>query len=117
MSNILRLETNARMSQIVVHENTVYLSGQVALNAPGAPVAEQAHDILTSIDRLLAQVDTDKSKLLSATIWLANIADFAEMNTVWDDWVALGATPARACVEGCLAAPQFTVEIAVIAAR
>ena len=113
---IRRIDVGERMSQAVVHGNTVYTAGQVAQNAPGASVAEQTTDILNAIDRLLAEAGTDKTKLLSATIWLADIGDFAEMNGIWDAWVSPGNTPARACVESKLAAPQFTVEIGVIAA-
>lgn len=117
MAEIKRIEAGARMSQAVVHGDTVYLAGQVALRAPGAPVAEQTKDILAKTDELLAAAGTDKSKLLSATIWLTDIGTFNEMNAVWDAWVSPGNTPGRACVEAKLAAPQFTVEIAVIAAR
>jgi enamine deaminase RidA (YjgF/YER057c/UK114 family) len=117
MTDIKRIKVGPRMSQAVVHGDTVYLAGQVALNAPGATVREQTLDILASIDALLAEAGTDKSRLLSATIWLADMGDFAEMNEVWDAWVSPGNTPGRACVEAKLAAPQFTVEIAVIAAR
>lgn len=105
------------MSQAVLHGDTVYLAGQVAHNAQGRPVAEQTKDILASIDKLLAEAGSSKQHLLSATIWLADISTFNEMNGVWDAWVAPGNTPARACVEAKLAAPQFTVEIGVIAAR
>ncbi len=113
---IKRIDVGERMSQAVVHGNTVYTAGQVAQGAPGASVTDQTKDILSSIDRLLAEAGTDKSKLLSATIWLTDIGDFAEMNAVWDAWVSQGNTPCRACVESTLAAPQFTVEIGVIAA-
>lgn len=113
---IKRLEVGGRMSQVVIHDNVVYLAGQVAHNAPGESVAAQTADILESIDRLLAKAGTDKSKLLSVNIWLASIADFDEMNEVWDAWVLAGETPARACVESKLAVPQFTVEIAAVAA-
>jgi enamine deaminase RidA (YjgF/YER057c/UK114 family) len=113
---IRRIKTNKRMSQAVVHGNTVTTAGQVAQNAPGAGAAEQTTDILKAIDALLAEAGSDKSKLISATIWLANMDDFAEMNSVWDAWVVPGETPARACVESKLAAPQFTVEIGVVAA-
>ncbi|MDJ0895066.1 MAG: RidA family protein [Alphaproteobacteria bacterium] len=114
--SITRYQVGARMSQCVVHNGTVYTAGQVALDAQGAPVRAQTEDILKRIDGLLAEAGTDKSKLLSATIWLADIATYDEMNAVWDAWVAPGNTPGRACVEAKLAAPQFTVEIAVIAA-
>jgi enamine deaminase RidA (YjgF/YER057c/UK114 family) len=110
-----RHEKNRRMSQLVVHRGIAYLSGQVAYDAPGASAARQTEDTLMQIDRLLALAGTDKSRLLSATIWLADIRDYAEMNAVWDAWVPEDSPPARACVEGRIAAPQFTVEIAVIA--
>ncbi len=114
---IKRIDAGDRMSQCVVHGNTVYTAGQVAQNAPGGSVTEQTTDILAAIDRLLGEAGSDKSKLLSANIWLADIGDFAEMNAVWDAWVSPGNTPARACVESKLAPPKFTVEIGVIAAR
>ena len=114
---IKRIEVGARMSQAVVHGDTVYTAGQVAQNAAGASVAEQTRDILSSIDRLLAEAGTDKTKLLTANIWLSDISTFSEMNEVWDAWVAEGETPARACVEAQLASPDFCVEISVIAAR
>jgi enamine deaminase RidA (YjgF/YER057c/UK114 family) len=104
------------MSQAVVYNGTVTTAGQVALGAPGASVKEQTEDILASIDKLLAAACTDKSKAISATIWIVDMADFAEMNGVWDAWVSPGNTPTRACVESKLAAPQFAVEIAVVAA-
>jgi len=115
--SIQRLNVGPRMSQAVVHGNTVYLAGQVARNAGGQPVDAQTKDILQIIDGLLAQAGSDKTKLLSATIWLADIKTFNEMNQLWDAWVAPGNTPARACVESKLAAPQYTVEIMVIAAK
>lgn len=115
--SIQRLQPGARMSQAVVHNGTVYLAGQVALSAPGATVAQQTTAILAQIDGLLAEAGSDKSKLLSATIWLNTMDDFDEMNGVWDAWVAPGATPARACVESPrLAKPEYTVEIGVVAA-
>jgi enamine deaminase RidA (YjgF/YER057c/UK114 family) len=113
---IQRIDTNERMSQVVTHGNTIYVAGQVARDAPGTPVADQTSDILKRIDHLLAEAGSDKSKLLSATIWLASMDEFNEMNGIWDAWVSPGDAPARACVEARLAAPQFTVEIAVIAA-
>lgn len=116
MPEIKRISPAPRMSQAVAYGNLVFLAGQVALRAPGTSVAEQTKDILARTDELLAEAGSDKSKLLSASIWLTDIATFAEMNAVWDAWVASGAAPARACVESRLAAPQFTVEIAVVAA-
>lgn len=112
-----RIKVGARMSQCVVHGNTVYTAGQVAQNAGGKSITEQTKDILAAIDGLLAEAGSDKSKLISATIWLTDMADFAEMNAVWDAWVSPGNTPCRACVGAPLAAPQFNVEIQVIAAK
>lgn len=114
--SIKRIDVGSRMSQCVVHGNTVYTAGQVARNAAGGSVAEQTKDVLAAIDKLLAQAGTDKSKLLTANIWLTDIGTFNEMNGVWDAWVAPGSTPCRACVESTLASPQFTVEIMVTAA-
>ena len=113
---IKRLQVGPRMSQAVIHGETVYLAGQVALEAPGAAVAEQTKNVLDRIDKLLAEAGTDRSKLLSATIWLADMDTFNEMNAVWDAWVVPGNTPCRACVNAELAAPQYNVEVAVVAA-
>ena len=114
---IQRFEVGPRMSQCVVHGDTVYTAGQVAQGARGASVAEQTRDILATIDKLLAQAGTDKSKLLTANIWLTDIATFEQMNQVWDAWVTPGNPPARACVESKLAHPDYKVEIMVTAAR
>lgn len=115
--SIERLKVGPRMSQAVVHGGTVYLAGQVAADAPDASVRAQTTNILARIDALLDHAGTSKSKLLSATIWLSDIADFDEMNTVWDAWIDPQNPPARACVEAKLAAPKFAVEIGIIAAR
>jgi enamine deaminase RidA (YjgF/YER057c/UK114 family) len=115
--NIQRFEVGPRMSQCVVHGDTVYTAGQVAQGARGASVAEQTRDILATIDRLLAEAGTDKSKLLTANIWLTDIKTFEEMNQVWDAWVVPGNPPARACVESKLAHPDYKVEIMVTAGR
>lgn len=114
MSEIKRIETGPRMSQAVIHNGVVHLSGQVG--QPGRPVAEQTRTCLAEIDRLLALAGTDKTRLLSAQIWLADISTFAEMNAVWDAWVAPGCAPARATGESKLAAPEYTVEVIVTAA-
>ena len=114
--SIERHDVGERMSQAVVHNGTVYLAGQVAFDKAGASVREQTENILERIDRYLGEAGTDKSKLLSAQIWLSDISTFDEMNAVWDAWVTPGNTPCRACVESKLAAPQFTVEIMVVAA-
>jgi enamine deaminase RidA (YjgF/YER057c/UK114 family) len=116
--SIERLHRGPLMSQCVIHNKTVYLAGQVAAGAPGKNVAEQTTDILATIDTLLAEAKTDKSRVLSATIWLTDMSTFSEMNRVWDRWVVPGATPARATVLSAqLAAPEFKIEIAVIAAQ
>ncbi len=111
---IRRIEPGPRMSQAVVHGGVVYLAGQVG--APGASVAEQTRAVLAQVDRLLAEAGSDRSRLLSATIWLADIADFAEMNSVWEAWIDPANPPARATGECRLAAPEFKVEIIVTAA-
>lgn len=116
MPDIKRIGTGPRMSQAVIHGDTVYLAGQVAHDNAGGPVADQTAEILAGIDTLLAEAGSSKEKLLSATIWISDMATFAQMNAVWDAWVAPGNTPCRACVEARLAAPQFTVEIMVTAA-
>jgi enamine deaminase RidA (YjgF/YER057c/UK114 family) len=115
---IERIHSGPRMSQAVIHNKTVYLSGQVADAARGQNVTLQTTEILASIDRLLAAANTDKSRLLSATIWLTDMVTFPEMNTVWEGWVVPGSTPARATVVSAqLAASDFQIEIAVIAAQ
>ncbi len=114
--SLKRIQVGDRMSQAVIFNGTVTTAGQVALGAPSEPAKEQTENILATIDKLLAEAGTDKSKAMSATIWLSNMDDFAAMNEVWDAWVSPGNTPTRACVESKLAAPQFIVEIAIIAA-
>jgi len=115
--NIQRFETGPRMSQVVVHGDTVYLAGVVANKAAGESVTKQMQEILSIIDSHLKKAGTDKSKLLSATIYLTDMKTFAEMNGAWDAWVSPGNTPARATVEVKLAAPRYNVEIMVTAAR
>lgn len=112
---IRRIESGPRMSQAVVHGNTVYLAGQVG--APGENATIQTQTVLAQIDALLAEAGTDKSKLLSATIWLADMADFAAMNAVWEAWIGGRNAPARATGEVKLATPAYKVEIIAIAAR
>ena len=107
---IERHETGPRMSKAVIHGETVYLAGIVADGPKGKSVAEQTRSILAQIDGFLAMAGTDKTKLLSANIWITDMADFAEMNTVWDAWVSPGNTPARATVEAKLASPDYRVD-------
>ena len=114
MSNITRIESGARMSQCVIHNGVAYLAGQVG--AEGSSVTEQTQSVLASVDRILTLAGTDKTKLLTAQIWVADINDFAEMNAVWDTWVAEGHAPARWTGEAKLATPGFRVEVIVTAA-
>lgn len=111
--SIRRIDVGPRMSQIVIHGNTVYLAGQTG---EGDSVAAQTKDVLASIDSLLAKAGTDKTKIVQAIIWLSDMSTFAEMNKEWDAWVPQGHTPARATGEAKLAAPKYLVEIIVTAA-
>jgi len=113
---IVRIDSGARMSQAVVYGGVVSTAGQVAKVTQGESVTAQATEILQSIDRLLTEAGSDKSRLLTAQIWLSDIQDFGEFNKVWDDWVAPDAAPTRACVESKLVVPALRVEIAVTAA-
>lgn len=111
-----RLGVGPRMSQAVIHGDTVYLAGQVA-DKPVPSVAQQTKQVLAKIDKLLKAAGTDKSKILSANIWLTDLRRFDEMNKEWDAWVSPGNTPARATVEARLAGLDYLVEIMVQAAR
>jgi len=113
---ITRIQCATRMSQAVIHDGRIYLAGQVA-DDTDTDVAGQTRQVLDKIDGLLSEAGSDKTRLLSATVWLPDIADYDRMNTVWDAWVAPGHAPARACVESRLAGTRYRVEIAVIAAR
>jgi enamine deaminase RidA (YjgF/YER057c/UK114 family) len=113
---IQRIEPGVRFSQAVVHGDLVYLAGHTATN-PADGVYEQTREILADIDAHLAAAGSDKSKLLSASIWLPDIETFGEMNRAWDEWVDQDNKPARATVEARLASPDYKVEIAAIAAR
>ena len=111
-----RINPGPRMSRAVVHGDTVYLAGHVARDTPGG-VRAQTEAVLRAIDATLAAAGSHKSKLLSASIWLADIGTFEEMNGVWDAWIDPANPPARATVEARLASPDYLVEIAVVAAR
>lgn len=113
--SIKRLEVGPRMSQAVVHGDTVYLAGQVP-DDPAASIQQQTKEMLAKIDKLLAGVGSSKSKLLSATIWLSDMSHFAGMNEVWDQWIDPDNPPARACVQSALARPDWKVEAMVVAA-
>lgn len=114
--SIERLETGQRMSRIVKHNGTIYLCGQVAADAD-KDITEQTQTMLDKVETLLEQAGSDKEHLLSATIYVRDMKDFAAMNTVWDAWVPKGHAPARACVEARMARPELLVEISVIAAE
>ena len=113
---IKRISPGPRLSQAVAYGDTVYVAGQVAGDT-SADAGGQTRQILAQIDTLLAAAGSDKSKLLWANVWLADMADYGAMNVAWEGWVAPGHTPARATVEARLAGPQYKVEIACIAAR
>jgi enamine deaminase RidA (YjgF/YER057c/UK114 family) len=114
-SDIRRLQIGKRMSRIVVHDSTVYLCGQVA-DDYRADVAEQTRQTLAKVDVLLAEAGSSRERMLTATLYLADIRDFEAMNAVWDAWVPEGQAPARACVEARMADPNIRFEISVIAA-
>lgn len=115
-ADIVRQQVGPRMSQAVCHAGTVYLAGQVAEDAT-LDAAGQTRSILDTIDRLLQQAGSDRTRILQANIYLADMADYAAMNSVWDAWVSPGHTPARATVQARLAAPEFRVEIQLMAAQ
>lgn len=108
-----RLSTSARMSKIVKHNGVAYLCGQVG---EGSTVAEQTRECLSRVEALLAQAGSDKTRMLQAIVWLADMADFEAMNAVWDQWVPSGYAPARACGEARLARAELKVEVIVTAA-
>ena len=113
---IKRFHVGPRLSEMAVHGDTIYLAGQVASD-PTQDMAGQTAQVLTAIDNLLAEAGSDKSNILSTTIYVADMAEFPAMNAVWDKWVVAGATPPRATVEAKLAKPAYKVEIQIIAAK
>ncbi len=114
MSEIIRKETNQRMSRIVIHNETVYLCGQVAKEMV-PDVGQQTRTMLEKVDELLASVGTDKTAILSATLYLKEMKDFAGMNEAWEAWVPEGHAPARACVEARMSHDEILVEVSIIA--
>ncbi|MFC0216879.1 enamine deaminase RidA (YjgF/YER057c/UK114 family) [Pseudochelatococcus lubricantis] len=112
---IKRLHPGPRMSEAVIHGDTVWLAGQVG--EPGDTVAEQTRQALASVEALLVEAGSDKSRILQVIVWLADIADFESMNAVYDAWIDPQNPPARACGEARLAAPGYRVEFIVTAAR
>lgn len=113
--SIQRFHVGPRMSDMAVHNGTVYLAGQVA-DDTSQDIGGQTRQVLATIDKLLAEAGSDKTKILSTTIYITDMANFPAMNAVWDAWVAKGNTPPRATVEAQLAKPAYLVEITVIAA-
>ncbi|RZT91097.1 enamine deaminase RidA (YjgF/YER057c/UK114 family) [Ancylomarina subtilis] len=114
--SIIRKDSTPRMSRIVEHNQTIYLCGQTAKDA-NADIKEQTVTTLEKIDELLKQAGSDKKHILSVTIYVRDMKDFAAMNEVWDAWVEDGHQPARACVEARMARPELLVEMSVIAAK
>lgn len=113
-TDITRIGTGPRMSEAVAYNGIVWVAGQVG--HPGDSVTDQTRQCLAEVDRILAAAGTDKTRILSAQIWLADMVDFPAMNAVWDGWVPQGHTPARATGEAKLAAPTYLVEVIVTAA-
>lgn len=113
---IERIHTKQRMSRIVIHNNTVYLCGQVCADAT-KDITEQTQTMLDKVDALLEEANSDREHILTATVYIKDMKDFAEMNAVWDAWVPEGHAPARACVEAAMARPELLVEVSVIAAQ
>ena len=115
MSDIQRFDVGPRISEMAVHNGVAYLAGQVASDAT-LDAKGQTADVLAQVDALLARAGTDKSRILTAQVFLADVADFPALNEAWDAWVAGGNTPPRATVEAKLAKPEWKVEIVVKAA-
>ncbi|MCG7546543.1 RidA family protein [Pseudoalteromonas sp. Of7M-16] len=112
---ITRTHTNQRMSRIVVHNDTIYLCGQVCKDATQG-IKEQTQTMLDKVDALLEEAGSDRKHMLSATVYISDMQYFAQMNEVWDAWVPEGHAPARACVEAAMARPELLVEVSVVAA-
>ena len=115
--NVTRLHVGPRLSRTVIHGDTIYLTGCIAEQTKGKSVREQTREILAAIDRSLAEAGSDKTKILSAQVYLARIATYAEMNAEWDAWVPEGNTPARATFEAKLPLSGTSVMIVCVAAR
>ncbi len=115
MSTIERKQTGDRMSKIVIHNGIIYLCGQVRKEG-SETIEEQTASMLEKVEALLIEAGSDKEHMLSATIYIKDMTDFAGMNSVWDNWVPKGHAPARACVQAAMASPELLVEISVVAA-
>ena len=117
MTTITRLHTQTRMSKTVIHGNTIYLCGQTSGGSEASTMAEQTQEALSRVDTLLAEVGSSKAHLLSALIHINDMADFAEMNAVWDAWLPEGCAPARTTVQAALARPELRFEVTVVAGK
>lgn len=115
MSNLQRFDVGPRMSEMAVHNGVAYLAGQVAEDG-SKDIRDQTRQVLAAVDALLARAGSEKSKVLRAQIFLADLADFAAMNAVWEDWVVPGHTPPRATVQAALAKPEWKIEVVITAA-
>ena len=115
MSNLQRFDVGPRMSEMAVHNGVAYLAGQVAEDG-SKDIRDQTRQVLAAVDALLARAGSEKSKVLRAQIFLADLADFSAMNTVWEDWVVPGHTPPRATVQAALAKPEWKIEVVITAA-
>ena len=113
---ITRLHVGKRLSEIAIHQQTIYLAGQIADDV-SQDIRGQTQEVLGHIDRLLAEAGSDKTRILICQIYLSDLKDFDGMNSVWDDWVAVGNAPPRATVEARLAKPEWLVEMVVTAAQ
>ena len=114
--SVTRLHVGKRLSEVAIHNGTIYLAGQLAEDT-SQNIEAQTRETLGHVDRLLAEAGSDKSHILSCQIYLADIKDFAGMNVAWDEWVAAGNSPPRATVEAKLARPEILVEIVIVAAQ
>ncbi|KGD76744.1 hypothetical protein HA49_04465 [Tatumella morbirosei] len=115
MNTTIKMHSNSRMSQVVIHNGTIYLSGKTARNE--GDIHQQTMEILQSIDNLLAEAQSSKSHLLSAQIWLKNMHDFDAMNEIWEAWLKDVIPPVRACTQSAFAKPHYLIEIQVVAAK
>ena len=117
MTTVTRLHTQTRMSKTVIHGDTIYLCGQTSGGSEASTMAEQTQEALSRVDTLLAEVGSSKAHLLSALIHINDMADFAEMNAVWDAWLPEGCAPARTTVQAALARPELRFEVTVVAGK
>jgi len=116
MSDIRRIEGNGRLSKVTVHNGVLYMTGQVAEDHAGQDLTQQTREVLYRIDSLLAEAGSDKTRILKAYLYVADMQGFAEVNAMWDQWVVPGHEPARTTIEARLTGPQYDIEIGVIAA-